>query len=152
MVYPFSATPAVAEFIRTKVDPKVTFAAYTDYCAAPIAYWLDRPIYSISMGREVYVNTQDDRQRFDSTITGATLLLNSAYQLLHERKAPVLLMLNSNVSLTFTGPVVDFVPGPNQPVRHVRMVELTDPGLQRGVVQDENHSLYLVDFAIPGLD
>ena len=107
------------------------------------------PFFSISTGRDTYVNTQDDRLRFDRSIRGPAELIAPVYRLLLERQAPVLLMLNSDVALTHDRPIVQYSPGPDQPLRYLRVVDVIDPGFESGIVRDENHKLYMIQLLVP---
>lgn len=137
LMVPFSATKATADYIRANYDDRVVVAAYTDYCAAPISQWLNRPIFSIEMSSDIRYNTQDDAQRNERAD-----VLGIAYLLAAERHKDVLLVLNSGVSITGDAPVIVLPPMENHPHPQIQMTYL--PHFDKGVVQDESQNLYLM--------
>ena len=144
LIYPFSATWAVAQFIKSTFGDSVVIAAVRDYPAAPIAQWLDRPIYFPETGTYARYNTQNDRLRTHPTQT-------EILQQLHEQSTAtgkdVLLLVNDRLAQISLIPIgeehrYDVVDGQTQrtTVLGIKCVAVFD----KSVVEDESHRVYLV--------
>src|SRR5262249_3787984 len=97
---PFSDSWAAADYIRANVDPSAVLVAIDDYCASPVAPWLDRDIYfpqTRSFGRW---NTQNGAIRLGYEEVQQNLFGEIA-QLSDQRNADVLLMLTSGRAAQF---------------------------------------------------
>jgi hypothetical protein len=144
LIYPFSATWAVAQFIKSTFGDSVVIAAVRDYPAAPIAQWLDRPIYFPETGTYARYNTQNDRLRTHPT-------QNEILRQLHEQSTAtgksVLLLVNDRLPQISLIPIgeehrYDVVGGQTQrpTVLGIKCVAVFD----KSVVEDESHRVYLV--------
>jgi hypothetical protein len=144
LIYPFSATWAAAQFIKSTYGDSVVIAAVRDYPAAPIAQWLDRPIYFPETGTYARYNTQNDRLRTHPT-------QNEILRQLHEQSTAtgknVLLLVNDRLPQISLIPIgeehrYDVVDGQTQRpiVLGIKCVAVFD----KSVVEDESHRVYLV--------
>jgi hypothetical protein len=143
-VYPFSATVAVAEFIKATYGDTVVIAAVRDYAAAPIAQWLDRPVYFPETGSYARYNTQDDRLRTQPT---QDEILRQLYQQARATGKNVLLLLNERLPQISQIPIgeeqrfeVEDREDHRRSAVGVRCLAMFD----RSVVEDESHWVYLV--------
>jgi hypothetical protein len=144
LIYPFSATWAAAQFIKSTYGDTVVIAAVHDYAAAPFAQWLDRPIYFPEIGTYALYNTQDDRVH---THPGQDEILRQAYEQAMATGKNVLLLLNDRLPQISQIPIgeeqfydVDDRRRRRQAAVGVKCVAAFD----RSVVEDESHWVYLV--------
>jgi hypothetical protein len=144
LIYPFSATWAVAQFIKSTFGDSAVIAAVRDYPAAPIAQWLDRPIYFPETGTYAPFSTQNDRLRTHPS-------QNEILRQLHEQSTAtgknVLLLVNDRLPQISLIPIgeehrYDVVGGQTQrpTVLGIKCVAVFD----KSVVEDESHRVYLV--------
>jgi hypothetical protein len=144
LIYPFSATLAAAQFIESTFGDTVIVAAVRDFSAAPLAQWLDRPLYFPEVGAYARYNTQDDLVHTNPDQDEILRLLYA--QAMAERKN-VLLVLNTHLPQISQIPIgeeqrfeVDDRRTGTRAEVGVRCVAVFD----RSVVEDESHWIYLV--------
>jgi hypothetical protein len=144
LVYPFSATWAAAQFIKSTYGDTVVIAALRDYPAAPFAQWLDRPLYFPETGIYARYNTQDDRVR---THPSQDEILQQLYEQAMATRKNVLLLLNDRLPQISQIPIgeeqrYDVVDGR---ARRPAAVGITCVAVfDKSVVEDESHWVYLV--------
>jgi hypothetical protein len=144
LLYPFSATWAAAQFIKSTYGDTVVIAAVRDYPASPIAQWLDRPIYFPETGTYARYNTQDDRVR---THPSQDEILRQLYEQATATGKNVLLLLNDRL------PQISQIPIGEEHRYDVDVGRTTRPAaagitcvavFDNSVVEDESHWVYLV--------
>ena len=144
LIYPFSATWAVAQFIKSTFGDSVVIAAVRDYPATPIAQWLDRPIYFPETGTYARYNTQNDRLRRQPSQDEILRRLDEQATATGKN---VLLVVNVRLPQISLIPIgeehrYDVVGGQSQrpTVLGIKCVAVFD----KSVVEDESHWVYLV--------
>jgi len=144
LIYPFSATWAVAQFIKSTFGDSVVIAAVRDYPATPIAQWLDRPIYFPETGTYARYNTQNDRLRRQPSQDEILRRLDEQATATGKN---VLLVVNVRLPQISLIPIgeehrYDVVGGQSQrpTVLGIKCVAVFD----KSVVADESHWVYLV--------
>ena len=143
LIYPFSATWAAAQFIKSTYGDSVVIAAVRDYPAAPFAQWLDRPIYFPETGAYARYNTQDDRVR---THPSQNEILRQLYEQAAASGKNVLLLLNDRLPQISQIPIgeeqrYDVDEGLPRPAAvGVKCVAVFD----QSVVEDESHWVYVI--------
>jgi len=144
LIYPFSATWAAAQFIKSTYGDTVVIAAVRDYPASPIAQWLDRPIYFPETGTYARYNTQNDLLRMHP---GQGEILRQLYEQAMATGKNVLLLLNDRLPQISQIPIgeehrYEVVDGRTRRPAAVgiKCVAVFD----RSVVEDESHWVYLV--------
>jgi hypothetical protein len=143
LIYPFSATWAAAQFIKSTYGDSVVIAAVRDYPAAPIAQWLDRPIYFPETGTYARYNTQNDRLR---THPSQNEILRQLYEQATATGKNVLLLVNDRLPQISQIPIgeeqrYDVDDGRPEPTAvGVKCVAVFD----KSVVEDESHWVYVV--------
>jgi hypothetical protein len=144
LVYPFSATWAAAQFIKSTYGDTVVVAAVRDYAAAPMAQWLDRPLYFPETGSFARYNTQDDRLRTHPT---QDEILGQLYERARAAGKNVLLLLNDPLPQVSQIPIgeeqryeVEDRRNHGRVAVGVKCVTVFD----KSVVDDESYWVYLV--------
>jgi hypothetical protein len=144
LIYPFSATWAAAQFITSTYGDTVVIAAVRDYPAAPIAQWLDRPIYFPETGTYARYNTQDDALR---THPSQDEIVRQLYEQAMATRKNVLLLVNDRLPQISQIPIgeehrYDVVDGRTGRPAAVGITCLAV--FDKSVVEDESHWVYLV--------
>jgi hypothetical protein len=144
LMYPFSATRATAQFIASTYGDSVVVAAVRDYPAAPIAQWLDRPLYLPEIGDYARYNTQNDLVR---THPSQDEILRQVYEQARAARKNAVLLVNDRLPQISQIPIgeeqrfeVDDRRTGKRAEVGVRCVAVFD----RSVVEDESHWVYLV--------
>jgi hypothetical protein len=146
LVLPFSASWATAEFIKTKVEEPVAIMAMEDYCASPIAQWLDREIYYPNMRTFARWNTQNPAARHPVDVN---TLLSTVVGLARASGSDVLFLLSYIPGRALQLPELVPLPERRQGLRVRPLASFLD-----GVVADEGQLIYrfsLVDLPAQGL-
>src|SRR5262249_8862324 len=138
-VMPFSASKAVADFIRKDLPPNITIAAVDDYCGSPVAAYLGRELYFPQMRKYAPFNTQNDAARYPITLPN---LFEQFDELILKENRDVLFLLSSKRSLwgqdvTINMPATSFGP---PVVLRVKVL----PRFEDSTVEDESQALYLI--------
>lgn len=159
MDLPFSATRTTAQFIKANYDQRVILAGFPDFSAAPLAHWLDKPIYFPQVHRYARIHTQDDAVRSSPNFFN---ILSELYDLSRgDGNKQVLLMLSAGSAATVpinvgeqkfslaqlqTGYSVEFVFNHKPTGREKTVTAKAIASFTNSVVKDEQQWLYLLEY------
>jgi hypothetical protein len=143
MCYPFSQSRATGEYIQRNFPPDMPVIGVVDYSAAPISYWLGRPIFYPQEMKLATYNTQNDAER--SQGLDFPKLMTSIVGYAAHSQRPTIFIFTSGFLLKDKQVSMDVLY--NNEVRTYKFSEVAR--FEGGVVSDEDAVIYLITREIP---